>query len=105
MQVAFYGSTPNYAFIFEQLGYGGTTPALRAHQKAGDIAAMSAVITDELLANFTVEGTWATIADAIAERYAGIATRVVNYFGAIAWTEDPRELGRWRDVTRALESA
>jgi hypothetical protein len=66
---------------------------------------MSAVITDDLLVNFTVEGTWATIADAIAERYEGIATRVVHYFGAIAWTEEPHELNRWRDVTRALASA
>lgn len=105
MQIAFYGSTPNYAFIFEQLGHDETTPALRAHQKAGDIAGMSHVITDDLLVNFTVEGTWATIADAIAERYQGIATRVVNYFGAIAWTEEPHELRRWRDVTRALASA
>ena len=105
IQVAFYGSTPNYSFIFDQLGYDGTTTALRTHQKGGDIAAMTAVITDDLLANFTVEGTWATIADAISKRYDGIATRVVNYFGAVAWTEEPRELGRWRNINRDLASA
>jgi probable F420-dependent oxidoreductase len=104
MQIAFYGSTPNYAFIFEQLGHAGITPDLRAHQKAGDIAAMSAVITDDLLTHFTVEDTWATIADAIVERYQGIATRVVNYFGAVAWAEEPHELHRWHDVARALAS-
>ena len=104
MQIAFYGSTPNYAFIFEQLGHEGTTSALRAHQKAGDIDGMSDVITDDLLTNFIIEGTWATIADAIAERYQGFATRVVNYFGAIAWTQEPHELQRWRNVTRALAS-
>jgi probable F420-dependent oxidoreductase len=104
MQIAFYGSTPNYAFIFEQLGHDGTTPALRTHQKAGDIDGMSGVITDDLLTNFIIEGTWASIADAIAERYQGFATRVVNYFGAIAWTEEPHELHRWLDVTRALAS-
>jgi alkanesulfonate monooxygenase SsuD/methylene tetrahydromethanopterin reductase-like flavin-dependent oxidoreductase (luciferase family) len=104
MQVAFYGSTPNYAFIFEQLGHDGTTPALRERQKAGDLAGMAGVITDDLLANFTVEGTWANIADRIAERFQGIATRVVNYFGAIAWADDPHSLPRWRDVTRALAS-
>lgn len=104
MQIAFYGSTPNYAFIFEQLGHHDITSALRARQKAGDIAGMSDVISDELLTNFTIEGTWATIADAIAERYQGIATRVVNYFGAIAWVEEPHELHRWHDVTRDLAS-
>jgi probable F420-dependent oxidoreductase len=34
MQVAFYGSTPNYAFVFEQLGRPETTPRLRERQKA-----------------------------------------------------------------------
>ena len=43
MQVAFYGSTPNYAFIFEQLGRPGTTAAIREKQKAGDLAGMAAV--------------------------------------------------------------
>ena len=42
MQVAFYGSTPNYGFIFEQLGREGTTERIRERQKAGDIAGMAA---------------------------------------------------------------
>ncbi|WP_229022966.1 TIGR03617 family F420-dependent LLM class oxidoreductase [Actinomarinicola tropica] len=101
-QIAFYGSTPNYSFIFDDLGHPGTTDALRERQKAGDIAAMSAVITDDILRHFVTEGTWATIADAIGDRYAGIATRVVNYFGAIAWTEDPQHLARWKPIAEAL---
>ena len=105
MQVAFYGSTPNYAFIFEQVGHPGTTAALRERQKAGDIAGMASVIGDELLEQFVVEGTWSTIADAIAERYAGTATRVVNYFGAAAWAAEPDLLHRWRDITRDLGSS
>ena len=55
MQVSFYGSTPNYAFIFEQLGHEGTTAKLREKQKAGDIAGMAAVIDDDLLAHFVVD--------------------------------------------------
>jgi probable F420-dependent oxidoreductase len=101
-QIAFYGSTPNYAFIFDDLGHPGTTAAIRDHQRAGDIAGMSAVITDDILGHFITEGTWATIADAIADRYAGLATRVVNYFGAIAWSEDPQHLSRWKPIARAL---
>jgi probable F420-dependent oxidoreductase len=101
-QIAFYGSTPNYSFIFDDLGHPGTTDALRERQKAGDIAAMSAVITDDILRHFVTEGSWATIADAIADRYAGLATRVVNYFGAIAWTEDPQHLARWKPIAQAL---
>ena len=105
MQIAFYGSTPNYAFIFEQIGHPGTTPALRERQKAGDLAGMAAVVTDEILRHFVVEGTWGSVAGAIAERYAGVATRVVNYFGAATWAQDPDVLRRWSDVTRDLGSA
>ena len=101
-QIAFYGSTPNYSFIFDDLGHPGTTDALRERQKADDTAAMSAVITDDILRHFVTEGSWATIADAIADRYAGLATRVVNYFGAIAWTEDPQHLARWKPIAQAL---
>lgn len=101
-QIAFYGSTPNYAFIFDDIGHPGTTAALRDHQRAGDIAGMSAVITDDILRHFVTEGTWSTIADAIADRYAGLATRVVNYFGAIAWTEDPQHLSRWKPIAESL---
>jgi probable F420-dependent oxidoreductase len=71
--VAFYGSTPNYAFIFDQLGRPGTTEKLRAAQKAGDQAGMAAVIDDELLAHFVVESTWAGLAGAIADRVAPLA--------------------------------
>lgn len=102
MQVAFYGSTPNYSFIFEQLGHAEITAELRAHQKAGDIAAMAAVINDDLLSEFTVEGSWSTIGDVIVDRYSGLATRVVNYFGAMAWTQDRSHLGRWREVAEQL---
>jgi probable F420-dependent oxidoreductase len=102
VQVAFYGSTPNYGFIFDQLGFEGTTPRLRERQKAGDIAGMSEVITDDTLEAFVTEGTWAGIADAIADRYTGMADRVVNYFGTLAWSEDSEHLARWQPIARAL---
>ncbi len=43
-QVAFYGSTPNYGFMFELLGREGTTEQLRVRQKAGDIPGMISLI-------------------------------------------------------------
>ena len=66
--VAFYGSTPNYGFIFDQLGFEGTTDKIRAAQKAGDLAGMAAVITDDILEHFVVEGTWHELPQRIAER-------------------------------------
>jgi len=102
VQVAFYGSTPNYGFIFDQLGREGTTARIREKQKAGDVPGMAAVIDDELLEHFCVSGDWATVADALATRYAGTATRVVSYFAGMAWRRDPAALGAWGELGRAL---
>ena len=99
MQVSFYGSTPNYAFIFEQLGHEGTTEKLRERQKLGDIPGMAAVIDDDLLSHFIVESDWDGAAAAIRARYRGIATRVVLYFGAF----DPDALRKWGEVATSLE--
>lgn len=100
MQVAFYGSTPNYAFVFEQLGAPETTDRIRERQKHGDVPGMSEVVTDELLAHFTVEGTWDELSDRLVERYAGSADRLVLYFAGLAWDRDPTSLGRWGEVAR-----
>lgn len=105
MQLAFYGSTPNYSFIFEQLGREGVTELLRQRQREGDLPGMAAVIDDELLDAFVVTGTTESIADAILERFGGIATRVVDYFGAAAWGRDRASLARWAPIAAALRAA
>ncbi len=105
MQVAFYGSTPNYSFIFDQLDRAGTTSRLRERQKVGDLSGMAAVIDDELLAHFAVEGSWDELPELLVGRYRGLATRVVNYFAGMQWLEEPDSLERWRDVAAALTAA
>jgi hypothetical protein len=98
MQVSFYGSTPNYAFIFEQLGHEGTTEKIREKQKAGDIGGMAQVVTDDILEHFIVESSWDGAAKALQERYDGIADRIVLYFGAM----DAAALPRWGEVAAAM---
>lgn len=105
MQVAFYGSTPNYAFIFEQVGGDDTTARLRERQKAGDLAGMAQVIDDELLDHFCVSGDWATVADGLVDRYRGTADRLVSYFAGMAWQRDPKALGPWGELAKAVTSA
>lgn len=105
VQVAFYGSTPNYAFIFDQLGFEGTTARIREKQKAGDIGGMAAVVSDDLLEHFVVTGSWDDIAGKIVDRYDGVADRVVSYFAGMAWGQDPSSLQRWGEVARAVKSA
>lgn len=102
MQVAFYGSTPNYAFLFDQLGADGTTPALRERQKAGDLAGMASVIDDELLAEFVVEGSWAELPGALVDRHGGQASRLVLYFADPALS-DEATMHRFGEVAREVE--
>lgn len=104
-QIAFYGSTPNYAFIFDQIGFEGTTQRIRERQKAGDLSGMVAVITDDLLDHFVVTAKWDELADKLLDRYQGVANRVVSYFARLAWEENPAALGRWSQVTGELNAA
>ena len=100
--IAFYGSTPNYAFIFDQVGYEGTTAKIRERQKAGDLAGMAAVIPDELLQHFVVRGTWDELPGLIVDRLGGIAGRAIAYFAGMAWQQDAGWQERWGAVARAL---
>lgn len=102
MQVAFYGSTPNYAFIFEQIGFEGTTERIRERQKAGDLAGMAAVVTDDILEHFVVTASWGDLADKLVERYDGIADRVVSYFAGLSWAQDRKTFARWSQVTERM---
>jgi probable F420-dependent oxidoreductase len=105
--VAFYGSTPNYAFIFDQLGYPGTTERLRQAQKVGDQLAMAAAIPDDLLAHFVVEGTWDELASRIVERCTPIADHEVNvvlYLAGMAARQPGDTFEKFGSVARALDA-
>jgi probable F420-dependent oxidoreductase len=104
MQVAFYGSTPNYAFIFDQLGREGTTARIRSRQKLGDVQGMAAEIDDELLEHFCISGEWSSIAPRMIERYQGVATRVILYFAGLAWMQDQASLARWGEIAQAVRA-
>jgi len=99
-QMSFYGSTPNYAFIWDEAGFDGTTARIREKQKAGDVAGMAAQITDEHIAAFATESTWDGLADALAAKYAGLATRIVLYNALNV----PERVERYGEVARRLQS-
>jgi probable F420-dependent oxidoreductase len=104
-QLAFYGSTRTYGRIFEMHGWPGTSERLHELQKQGDIPGMAKVITDEMLAELTVTSDWDGLADAIVDRYRGIADRVVCYFATNTWNEDPAALARWGPVAEQVHAA
>ena len=103
--VAFYGSTPNYAFIFEQLGFPGTTERLREAQKRGDMAGMAAVIGDDLLSHFVVEGSWDEISARVVERCRlldGHDVHVVLYLAGMAGRDPTDTFERFGGVARQI---
>lgn len=103
-QIAFYGSTPNYAFQFDDLGYEGTTQRIRAKMKAGDLDTLGDEITDEMLNQYGLMTNWDDMADQLLERYKGTASRVVMYLGTQQIRTDDQHLGKWAEVARAVRN-
>ena len=98
--MAFYGSTPNYAFIWDEAGFEGTTSRIREKQKAGDFAGMAAQVSDDHVAAFATESTWDTLADKLIDKYGGTATRLVMY-NAVG---DPERFERYGEVARQISA-
>ncbi|MET0663759.1 MAG: TIGR03617 family F420-dependent LLM class oxidoreductase [Ilumatobacteraceae bacterium] len=99
MSLSFYGSTPNYAFIWDEAGFEGTTARVREKQKAGDFAGMAAEITDDHLAVFATEASWDTLASTLHDKYGDIVDRLVLYSAA---DESPERFARYGEVARRI---
>jgi len=82
--MSFYGSTPNYAFIWDEAGC--------------DFTGMAAQITDDHIATFATESTWDDLADALIDKYKGIASRIVLY-NALG---DPERIERYGQVAQRV---
>ena len=66
--------------------------------RGDDFAGMAAQISDEHITAFATESTWDGLADALAEKYRGLATRIVLY-NALA---DPQRVERYGEVAQRL---
>ncbi|MGI9608325.1 MAG: TIGR03617 family F420-dependent LLM class oxidoreductase [Acidimicrobiales bacterium] len=104
-QIAFYGSTPNYAFQFDDLGFDGTTARIREKMKANEFEAMAELITDDMLDQYAVVAGWEDLADRLIERYSGTAARVVMYLGENRMRTDDTHLAKWGEIARAVRAA
>ena len=103
-QIAFYGSTPNYHFQFDDLGYQGMTAKMGERLRAGDIEGMAAMITDEMMDHYALVTRWDDMADQLIARYGKFAARVVMYLGQDDISEDPVKLGKWGEIARAVRA-
>ncbi len=75
-QLAFYGTTPAYAPVFELHGYGALAPELRELARADRWDEMAALVPDELIETIAVVGEPHQIAAKLTERLAGISDSV-----------------------------
>lgn len=103
-QIAFYGSTKNYAFQFDDLGFNGLSSILNQKLKAGDRRELAAVVSDEILSNFAVIGKWADIPDLLIEKYSNVADRLVMYQAEETITSDRNTLAKWSEVAKKVTS-
>jgi probable F420-dependent oxidoreductase len=101
-QVAFYGSTRNYARVFEHHGYEGLSAQLNDRMKAGAMDEMAALVTDEMLEQDCVVASWDEVSDRFVERYSGLADRVVPYFATDDYRKNPPAFERWAEVARDI---
>jgi probable F420-dependent oxidoreductase len=102
--IAFYGSTPAYAPIFELHGYDDLTPRLSGLQRQGDVAGMTALVTDEILELFSVTSSWSDLAGVLHDRYLGLAPkiRLMSYSASAMRRTDPDVLEKWSQVIAEL---
>lgn len=103
-QLGFYGSTPNYAFQFDDLGFEGTTAKLREKMASGNLDTLGDVITDDMLEHYAVVARWDELADRLLARYGTTAARIVSYLGESEIRKDANQLGKWGEVARAVRA-
>lgn len=104
--IAFYGSTPAYAPIFELHGRDDLTPRLSQLQREGDVAGMVSLITDDVLEHFSVTASWGGLAAALHDRYAGVApnVRLMSYSAGSIVERDPEGWAKWSGVVDDLRA-
>ena len=75
-RVAFYGSTPSYRGVFDIHGLTDLGIKLHEASRKGQWNEMAAMVPDDVLDLFAVRATYDKLAEAVADRFGGIADTV-----------------------------
>ncbi|HME18115.1 MAG TPA: TIGR03617 family F420-dependent LLM class oxidoreductase [Nitrososphaerales archaeon] len=78
-QVAFYASTRTYRRVMELHGWGDVCDRLHALSVKGEWDKMAEEVTDDILDEFVVEGTWEEMGGVMRRRYGDAVDRVRLY--------------------------
>lgn len=75
-RIAFYASTPAYVDVLQCHGYEDIHEPLNKLSKAGRWAEMAGLVSDEMLATYSISAPPEKVVSILRERYQGIADRV-----------------------------
>ena len=100
-QISFYASTPSYKPVLEVHGWGDVGDRLLGMSRRGEWAAMSELITDDMLEEFCTIGTYDELVPKVLKHYGGVTTRAA--FGIPART--PEEVETLKSMIKQLQAA
>jgi len=78
-QVAFYASTRTYRRVMELHGWGDVCERLHSLSMKGEWGRMQEEVTDDILDEFVVGGSWEEMGGILQKRYGGVVDRVRLY--------------------------
>ena len=99
-QVSFYASTRSYANVMKTHGWDDEAAQLHRLSIEARWDDMAAVITDDMLEEFCVIGTWDELPGRMREKFAGINTQVTLPIDPTT----PDEEAQFRDIVAALKT-
>ena len=98
-QIAFYASTPTYRPVMELHGWGEVADQLGLLSRRGQWGEMKDWITDEMLDTFATVASPGELAEAMKERYVGLADRLTLYLPFFPGERDPF----WQTMIREMK--
>jgi len=87
-QIGFYASTPSYRVVMEHHGWGEVADQLNDLSRKGGWMEMPGLISDEMLHTFAIVAPEDGLAEALKQRYAGLADRITLYLPLIPGDRD-----------------
>lgn len=97
-QISFYMSTPAYRVIVELHGWEETALRLSKMARKGEWEEMPKHVTDEMLDEIALTGTWAQLGETAVTKYNGLLDRVGFYIPF-----DPNEKDEWQQALDAFD--
>ena len=96
--IGFYGATSYYKDMFGAHNWDGTFERLLEKSRKGDWDSMASEITDEMMAEFAVEGLYEDIPSLLQKKYGDMLDEVLIYFGE----PEKGDPATWQRLIRAF---